>query len=414
MKTHPKEPSKFKCELCNSYYFSKMELSRHIRNHHESKAQHGANLQAIKNNKVGDKYKCLKCCGLYTDVRAAKRHMDNRHPAGSSKFKSVGCLAFFKTENGRDYHDQKHHSKEHYKEKDMDRDEVAGGYRCGKCCSIFKTQSGLSLHMKRHPDENTSSTDKHLCNFCPGEFTNSSSLTRHISQWHSEYPCSLCDFKGSSYKDIDDHKKTHQNEDQSEKMTQPEIRLTNNENPGKIQCPKCCVIACSQYVLKKHMASHAADGQVGYPCSHCQGVFKDKINLRRHRRNQHTGKIHACSICHYKTRISLDFTKHMKLHTGYENGTISCKIPDCNARFLKPISLSHHMVAHHKGKYRTMDGQKTIYNCSNIKCNFTTSNKNDLKAHEPMHGRAGIYKCSECDAGFDHYLPRNNHKRSCH
>jgi KRAB domain-containing zinc finger protein len=131
-------------------------------------------------------------------------------------------------------------------------------YQCSSCTKTYKSQGGLRKHQKTHNPDAT----KLQCTVCQRTFYIQSALKRHMKV-HSDDRPNMCPTRGC--------KKAFK------EMT--ELRAHMQKHAGEeFPCSQCDYKATSKKNLSSHMDKH-----VGVKCQTCGQVFDHRQKLKNHR-----------------------------------------------------------------------------------------------------------------------------------
>ncbi|XP_055627965.1 zinc finger protein 771-like isoform X2 [Toxorhynchites rutilus septentrionalis] len=217
---------------------------------------------------------------------------------------------------------------------------------CEKCERTFRSQHGLTLHLRTHTDQpryacphclkafkNTHSLQSHIrvhtgerpfsCPRCPKTFTTRTAVQQHIRVHTGDRPfsCSHCPKAFKSFGGHRNHTRTHTDERPyscphcPKTFTQrsahkQHIRIHTGERP--YSCPRCSKTFVHSASLRHHLRVHTDERP--HSCPHCPKAFKDGTTLKWHIRT-HTGeRPFPCPHCHKAFTISTVLTKHLKAH----------------------------------------------------------------------------------------------------
>ncbi|XP_027229499.2 zinc finger protein 25 [Penaeus vannamei] len=168
--------------------------------------------------------------------------------------------------------------------------------------------------------------------------------------------------------------------------------ITNDGRPTETACVSLQNMeqkAVSSTDLKdlSESSNKETTGQVNknYKCDHCDSVFRQKNNLRRHLKLHSGHKPYVCKECGLSFYVQDSLKKHMRTHTGEK----PYKCGECNTSF----AHSGHLKAHK----RTHSGEKP-YKCQ--ECGLFFSQAGNLKVHMRVHTGEKPFVCKVCGAAF--------------
>ena len=243
------------------------------------------------------------------------------------------------------------------------------------------------------------------------------------------FPCSYCDFQGSSK----DGKLQHE-----EVVHEGAVTV----------CPICDAVLKYRSNLSKHI--EAMHGTKTFPCVECDMVLRSKILLNRHKRDHHKEKMYQCETCDFKasTPSYLNRHKHYRAFYKFECDECDMKFKDtrklkvhktrahlkrecttCGFTTEKEITFDHHIITKHRAerfgkavneevclvckivpktkaawqKHRFMkhkegdfiEKQKSKYSCS--QCDYQAATKSGVKIHIQSKHEGIKYPCNHCD-----------------
>ena len=359
---------KFECNICQSKFAEKCQLSRHEKAHQAS-------------NKVA----CCLCRKEFTDRFYLKTHYQTDHPlfvANVLGRKVIFDCKICDKNCGSESTLRRHHITCH---EEMKR------FECNICQSKFVEKCLLSRHEKTHK-----LSYKIACCLCKKEFTDRFYLKTHYQTDHpsfeanvlgrkEHFDCKICNKNCISESTLGRHHITcHYEQICTKKSLQSAQHIIKQEKESLFECLFCPASFSNKYQYKKHIQIHNLSKPVN--CSICQESFTDRYLLTIHLMTKHEkfaknvleitvgGNCFRCTLCsntfrnqkalmeHYsqihENEASTERTKinpenHLVNNetfnentvTRVKRATIACNI--CTERFPKLTLLSKHFKSSH-------------------------------------------------------------------
>ena len=198
--------------------------------------------------------------------------------------------------------------------------------KCFKCEKVFKTNTGLKLHLKQHLDE-------------------------------SLFNCLVCDFKTPQKLNLVKHTASKHGQD-------VEGRLLDMN----FSCELCEFKCIAEHMLKNHMLrKHTEKAAMRFHCTHCSYATVEKAALDKHVRFKHTNeRPFMCDTCGFSTHTASAMARHKRSHSN----TKPHKCEVCGHEYADRKRLRDHMYLHTDHK---------PFKCE--LCNYTCRRKDNLTAH---------------------------------
>ena len=204
-------------------------------------------------------------------------------------------------------------------------------YACELCDKSFICLA----HYKRHKVVHTG--DLHYkCYQCEQYFSHSSDRLRHLRLRYgieSSHTCGICKKKLASTWNL----KTH-------------MRLHMKHTPHG--CEMCSLHFSNLSLLREHMSNHDTDKQKSlamvaqkgvdiFSCPFCGRMFRNVLDLKRHREVYSGNESRYCTVCCKLYSSNIDLRSHMfDLHSGYRS--LTCSV--CSTEFTNPSDLIGHLL----------------------------------------------------------------------
>lgn len=225
----------FKCNICNSTFYTENLLDHHIKTHN--------GIQNIK---------CRYCEKVFNNTGSRESH-ERRHHTGEKPYKCPVCedrTFFSKSEYNR--HTKRLHSTER-------------PFICELCPKTFSINDDLKIHMKKHDN-----IREFQCDICGHGSITVTHLRYHKKIVHEsteQHPCDLCSETFNKKPALWKHKKT--------------------KHRGAHICDICGVSLMTATYLKVHKLSHDESNKK-FPCPVCpHKSFVKNAALRRHIKDSH-------------------------------------------------------------------------------------------------------------------------------
>uniref|UniRef100_A0A4W5JZD0 Myoneurin n=1 Tax=Hucho hucho TaxID=62062 RepID=A0A4W5JZD0_9TELE len=224
---------------------------------------------------------------------------------------------------------------------------------CAECNKEFSEISSLRRHMRIHKG-----VKPFQCLFCNRAFTQGNQLKTHLRIHTGEKPfaCSQCD-KGFAQKcQLVAHCRMYHGEEKPYTCEQCGLQFATSSN-YKIHCRKhsgekpyvceqCGKGFAQASTLTYHMRSHT--GEKPYQCDNCGMAFSVSSSLITHKR-KHTGEAtHECLVCQKAFITKRELNKHSHIHNGGDPAVkqrVTCEL--CGNTYAGLSSLKKHQERQH-------------------------------------------------------------------
>ncbi|XP_025406995.1 zinc finger protein OZF-like [Sipha flava] len=312
------------CALCNTSFFKKYLLRKHMKSHMKDKTCSEKKKSACLN--AEKKFKCLVCNKQFTASSTMKVHTRIFHTE-KKIYKCNKCHKSFSDivylRRHRKYHDEK-------------------PYQCEVCQKSFPQMSNLKVHMNIH-----AGIKPWKCDVCERSYADKTSFKRHM-QYHNEgysFKCNLCNRILKRRNSLKKHMISH----------------INGKNSGnkKYDCNICEKSYNTPFVLKRHKTIHTGEKQ--FICDICKKSFGAKAHMKRHIIIIHMQENkYKCHICNKLFSDVNYFKVHKTLHDNSKPyGCNFCKKSFSHRTFLT-IHLRNHRTRHECKICKKLYPQKKI------------------------------------------------------
>eukprot|EP00088_Acartia_fossae_P034831 TRINITY_DN3579_c0_g1_i4.p1 TRINITY_DN3579_c0_g1~~TRINITY_DN3579_c0_g1_i4.p1 ORF type:complete len:500 (+),score=55.28 TRINITY_DN3579_c0_g1_i4:97-1500(+) len=348
---------------------------------------------------VNGEYNYYKCrwCDFYFEKGTRNKfgeHLKLEHGLGEKNengqdiFKCQDCPMSFATGVKL-----LNHSSVHHKDAPM--------FHCTECEYNGRTIVLLKTHMDEHNDATFQ------CDQCPHVAKSSGRLQKHV--YNSHRLDALCDDCGSVFSTSDNLKKHQKICGKKVKNPGWDAGRRRQRSHTRVTCSNCDFSTWYLTRLKKHYAKNhkevGSEKEIEQKCVHCDHVSYTLANYYYHYRKEHQEKTFECDECDYATSSESCYRIHkVKKHSCTRTG-FPCDI--CGAVFTMKAVLKKHIMNKH-----STDADRL--RCEEAGCNYTTMQKESLKAHiDKVH--LGIkWPCSLCEYMGPYKGDLNRHMKKIH
>ena len=171
----------------------------------------------------------------------------------------------------------------------------------------------------------------------------------------------------------------------------------------RFRCGFCDKLFCEKMALDEHIVSH--DQMKPFTCTNCDGTFRYKPSLVRHKNicnfdpssksstNEYkardsksnpkrSGKKYPCNQCDYQA----SYMHHLKQHIQSTHEGIKYPCNQCDYQATQKGDLQRHIQSQHEG---------IKYPCN--QCDYQATQKSSLQTHIQSKHEGIKYPCSQCN-----------------
>ena len=191
------------------------------------------------------------------------------------------------------------------------------------------------------------------------------------------------------------------------------------------QCRQCDLRFVTKQALKRHIQKH--NGTM-LNCSHCERLFYDNYDLRKHIEAIPEGRRLLCEECQKPFMTKSGSKRHMQTHTGKFKYT--CIM--CGRGFAYVHQFQGHVNVHHGLRphicmrcqasfawKKDLDFHTSV--CGKPKeaveckvCHKKFKAQKYLTDHMHIHTSPGKYQCTQCGKEYSHRASLKNHEKRKH
>ncbi|XP_069838345.1 zinc finger protein 142 isoform X2 [Dendropsophus ebraccatus] len=140
-------------------------------------------------------------------------------------------------------------------------------------------------------------------------------------------------------------------------------------------------------------------------CSSCAFTCTQERAMRTHRKKGclRPGEL-QCPFCSFRCMSPGALTHHRELHQKYSQGKVELQCKQCNFTCKQPRCMKQHVRIRHEG---------VKPHCCQY-CDFSTTRRYRLEAHESLHTGVGRITCNSCSRTFGTNSKLRLHQRRIH
>uniref|UniRef100_A0A8C5PM95 Zinc finger protein 142 n=1 Tax=Leptobrachium leishanense TaxID=445787 RepID=A0A8C5PM95_9ANUR len=252
---------------------------------------------------------------------------------------------------------------------------VQGKFHCLDCSFSCSRECTISCHVK----ENCKGSRRVLCVQCPTVLLSDAALRKHRKEKHREPQYGQARAK-PSVNSADDGNQNLDDADEDEEHMDTVNSVSCESSHGiqrsnRLSCPTCS-FTCSQ---DRAMRTHKK-----------KGCLKP-------------GEL-QCPMCSFRCMSSAALTRHWELHQKYTHNRVQLQCKQCDFTCKQPRCMKQHVRIRHEGV--------KPHHCRY--CDFSTTRRYRLDAHESLHTGVGRIACSSCSRTFGTNSKLRLHQRRVH
>ncbi|XP_075465767.1 zinc finger protein 142 isoform X2 [Ascaphus truei] len=232
-----------------------------------------------------------------------------------------------------------------------------GKFRCRLCSFSCSRECTISCHVK----ESCRELKRIPCVLCPTVLRSEAALRKHRRVKHGEMQPGGGKDQGS---DSSEDKESQNTEEDGDRADDDEaVFKPNNDTPNgsRLSCPTC-PFTCSQ---ERAMRTHRK-----------KGCLKP-------------GEL-QCHLCSFRCMSPTALKHHRGLHQKYTCNRVPLQCKQCDFTCKQPRCMKQHVRIRHEGI--------KPHHCQY--CDFSTTRRYRLDAHESLHTGVGRISCSACGRTF--------------
>ncbi|KAM8934043.1 zinc finger protein 142 [Pelodytes ibericus] len=247
-----------------------------------------------------------------------------------------------------------------------------GKFRCLHCSFFCSRECSISSHVNEH----CRGLKGILCVQCPMVLVSEAALRKHQQEKHQGLEADGAKDHDSVSSTDDGSQSTDENEGGGGNA-RDEICSPNSATAcsSRLSCPNC-PFTCSQ---DRAMRTHEK-----------KGCLKQ-------------GELH-CPMCSFRCMSTAALKGHRELHRKHSSGRPQLQCKQCDFICKQPRCMKQHVRVRHEGI--------KPHHCQY--CDFSTTRRYRLEAHESLHTGVGRISCSTCSRTFGTNSKLRLHQRRVH
>jgi len=307
------------------------------------------NSSELGESSKADKYQfsCVNCSMMFSSAGQLKRHTQNAHGKEETLFCQVCPERCHGKENLKLHLYKFHGIGEMFRCEECNYEspvkavyikhlsehipQEAKKKKCPKCDKVFKTKTGLNMHLKQHFDESLFS-----CMRCDFKTPQKLNLVKHTASKHGQdvegrlldmsFACDLCDFKCIAEHMLKNHM----------------LRKHTQKSAMRFHCTNCNYATVEKAALDKHMRFKHTNERP-FMCDTCGFSTHTASAMARHKRSHSNTKPHKCEICGHEYADKKRLRDHMYIHSDHK--PFKCEL--CNYTCRRKDNLTAHLKKQH-------------------------------------------------------------------
>ncbi|KAJ8322310.1 hypothetical protein KUTeg_000781 [Tegillarca granosa] len=205
-------------------------------------------------------------------------------------------------------------------------------FECQFCGTKLKTKTTYTKHIKKMH----LGIRPHLCQVCGATFGEDSELSAHINNKHStekQFQCEHCPYATSSKSTFFTH------------LFMVHKVRADEDKRKEYSCPHCDYVTVIKGRFKTHLNGHKNIRD--HVCSECGKQFITRSTLVSHKQWVHSGKVHSCNQCDYRTKTVQKLNEHVRVQHQLR-GFKPYKCPYCDFTCATGGNCRKHVKQRHR------------------------------------------------------------------
>ncbi|XP_052748243.1 oocyte zinc finger protein XlCOF6-like isoform X2 [Galleria mellonella] len=253
-------------------------------------------------------------------------------------------------------------------------------YKCLTCVEYFRDKKIWQDHQMKHLKEN-----KFECTICAQRFPVKAALSYHKELHYRSYTCRTClDVFPDEYS-VDRH-------------------YQDEHDETRYQCGDCDATLPNKRLYIKH---RRAVHKKMVACPHCENMYTNSSNLKRHITTHMERKLLKCDACPKQFRTHFGLKNHKASHLNQRDENAYCV--ECDIQFKDVFIYRNHL----RSTLKHISKEHSRFPCP--KCDSIFLTMSYLKAHiQYSHNEEKKYVCQQCDMVFKAKLLLRRHISTKH
>ena len=164
----------------------------------------------------------------------------------------------------------------------------------------------------------------------------------------------------------------------------------------QVRTYRCQTENC-KYIGKslRELNVHHIDNHDKVQCDGCEKVFNTPSSMKRHS-YCHGDLPHVCDVCKEGFAFKSELSFHRTVH--HTVSSFHCVSKGCGKSFKSSNELNKHAQKH----------LGVTWDC--VKCDYSTDDRRNLRAHSKKHLLVGKHKCLPCEKNFHYFMQLKRHR----